>query len=147
MLCYIITYNYSVSMNKHKQPADWHTRVLAVLSKNRGALSAYEVLDELRVFNPKNAPPTVYRALNALAERGQVHRLESMNAYVACRCANHQHAPVLSVCVECGQVEESLAPQVMSALSDVTGQTGFTSTHQVIELHGRCISCREEVAS
>ena len=110
-------------------------------------MSAYKVLNELKVFNPKIAPPTVYRALNALAERGQVHRLESMNANVACRCAKHQHTPVLSVCEECGQVDESLAPQVMSALSDVTGQTGFTSTHQVIELYGRCISCREQVAS
>jgi zinc/manganese transport system substrate-binding protein len=64
-----------------------------------------------------------------------------MNAYVASRCAKHQHTPAISVCEECGQVEESLAPQVMSALSDVTGQTGFTSTHhQVIELLGRCIS-------
>ncbi|MFT6877695.1 MAG: Fur family zinc uptake transcriptional regulator [Granulosicoccus sp.] len=134
-------------MNKHKRPADWHTKVLAVLSKNRGALSAYEVLDELKVFNPKIAPPTVYRALNALAERGQVHRLELMNAYVASRYAEHQHAPVFSVCEQCGQVEECLAPQVMSALSDVTGQTGFTSTHQVIELYGRCISCRDEVTS
>lgn len=134
-------------MNNHKRPPNWHTKVLAVLRKNRGAMSAYKVLNELKVFNPKIAPPTVYRALNALAERGQVHRLESMNAYVACRCAKHQHTPVLSVCEECGQVEESLAPQVMSALSDVTGLTGFTSTRQVIELHGRCISCREQMAS
>ena len=134
-------------MKKHKRPADWHTRVLALLRKNRGALTAYEVLNELKAFNSKIAPPTVYRALNALAERGQVHRLESMKAYVACRSAKQQHRPVLLVCEQCGQVEESPAPQVMSALSDVTGQTGFTSTHQMIELHGRCISCRDAVAS
>ena len=110
-------------------------------------MSAYKVLNELRAFNPKIAPPTVYRALNALAKSGQVHRLESMNAYVACRCEKHQHPPVFSVCDECGQVEESLAPEVVSALSNVTGISGFTPTHQVIELHGCCVSCREQVVS
>ena len=134
-------------MEKRKQPADWLTKALAVLRKNSGAMSAYEVLDELRMFNPKIAPPTVYRALHALVERGQVHRLESRNAYVACRGAKHQSAPVLSVCDGCGLVEESMAPQVLGALADVTSQTGFTQTHQVIELHGRCISCRDGLSS
>ncbi len=147
MIRYIISIYHDGSMDKHKQPSDWHTKVLAVLRKNSGAVSAYEVLGELRVFNPKIAPPTVYRALNALAERGEVHRLESMNAYVASRSLKHQHAPVLSICDDCGRVEEYLAPQVISALSDITGQTGFTSTRQVIELHGRCISCRDRVTS
>ena len=47
--------------------------------------SAYDLLDELRGKYPKIAPPTVYRALAALIESGQVHRLESLNAYVACQ--------------------------------------------------------------
>ena len=134
-------------MQKNRRPAEWHARVLTVLKKSSVGMSAYEVLDELKVFNPKIAPATVYRALNTLSERGQVHRLESRNAYVACRCTQPHHVPVLSVCDSCGLVQECVAPQVLSALSAVANQTGFVSTHQVIELHGRCVSCCEVVAS
>lgn len=133
-------------MNKRTQ-IDWHAKALAVLRGHGTALSAYEVLGELRQFNPKLAPPTVYRALSALARKGLVHRLESMNAFVACQCDRHQQAPVLSVCDDCGAVEEYLAPHIVSALSDVAGQSGFSPTHQVIELHGRCNLCRSMVSA
>ena len=106
-------------------------------------MSAYDVLAELRQFNPKIAPTTVYRALNALMERKKIHRLESMNAYIACQCEHHQQTPILAVCDDCGSVAECLAPTVLSALSDVADQSGFSATRQVIELRGRCVSCRD----
>ena len=129
-----------------KNSINWHAKVLEVLRNHSGAMSAYDVLAELRQFNPKIAPPTVYRALAALAKQGRVHRLESINAFVACQCDQHPQAPVLSVCDDCGVVEESIAPQVLSALSDVARQSEFALTHQVIELHGRCIACRDGVS-
>jgi len=130
-------------MGNYKPTTDWHTKALAVLRNTNEPMSAYDVLAELRQFNPKIAPPTVYRALAALTDRGQIHRLESMNAYIACRCDHHQQAPVFSVCDDCGSVEENVAPEVLSALSDMTQQSGFSTTRQVIELRGRCTSCVE----
>ena len=50
--------------------------VLAVLRSRRTPMSAYEMLGRLREENPRLAPPTIYRALAALADRGSVHRLE-----------------------------------------------------------------------
>lgn len=130
-------------MGSYKRITDWHTKVLTVLRGTDEPLSAYDVLGELRQFNPKIAPPTVYRALAALTDSGQIHRLESLNSYIACRCDHHQQAPVFSVCDDCGSVEEYLAPQVLNALSEITHQSGFTVTRQVIELRGRCTSCLE----
>lgn len=118
--------------------------MLGVLQEHGEALSAYQVLEELREYNPKIAPPTVYRALAVLSNEGLIHRLESMNAFIACQCDHHQQAPVLSICDDCGAVKESLAPKVLTALSDVAGQSGFALTHQVIELHGTCSSCATE---
>ncbi len=133
-------------MSKEKRTVDWHQKVLEVLRGSSGSLSAYDVLGELRQVNPKVAPPTVYRALTALAEKGLVHRLESMNAYIACRSKKHRQTPVLSVCDDCGAVEETMAPQILEALSDVAGAAGFALTRQVIELHGRCVVCRDGAA-
>ena len=147
MICYNITCATKVSMSTAKRTVNWHDKVLGVLLKSKGALSAYDVLGELRQVNPKVAPPTVYRALSALADKGLVHRLESMNAYVACRKKQHHQSPVLSVCDDCGLVEETTAPQIHEALSAMAGKSGFALTRQVIELHGRCVACRAEVTT
>jgi len=72
--------------------------VLTLLRQCGGSLSAYDILEELREFNPKLAPPTIYRALASLGECGQVHRLESLNAYFACQHDPHRNAAVLSIC-------------------------------------------------
>lgn len=124
-----------------KKSANWHVKALKILRKANNPLSAYDVLGQLRKYNPQIAPTTVYRALAALTENGQIHRLESMNSYVACQREHHNQSPILSVCDDCGSVEESLAPQVLSALDELAGQSGFFATRQVIELRGQCVSC------
>ena len=116
-------------------------QVLAVLRQSESPLSAYDVLGELRKTNPKIAPPTVYRALAALTGRRIVHRLESLSAYMACKRENHENASILSICDDCGIVEESVAPEVLEDLSTVAGQSGFRPARHVIEIHGMCASC------
>jgi Fur family zinc uptake transcriptional regulator len=118
-----------------------HAEVLAVLRRRGGSLSAYEVLGELRESHPMTAPPTIYRALATLTERGRVHRLESMNAFIACQCDRHVQASILSICDACGTVEESVAPDLLDALSSVAGKSGFRPARHVIEIHGLCASC------
>ncbi len=124
-----------------KQGERIQTEVLAILSRQRGALSAYEVLGVLNGAHPKIAPQTVYRALAALTKRGQVHRLESLNAFIACRCDQHLHATILSICDDCGAVEENVAPDLLRDVSEVVGRSGFAPKRHVIEVHGRCASC------
>ncbi len=115
--------------------------VLAVLRRRRGPLSAYDVMGELREVNPKIAPPTIYRALTALMERRLVHRIESLNAYIACQCDQHQHASIISICDDCGSVEESVVPDLLKELSGIIGKSGFAPRRHVIEVHGVCGSC------
>ncbi len=115
--------------------------VLAILRRRGGPVSAYEVLAELRRDNPKLAPTTIYRALSALGEMRKVHRLESLNAYMACKCDQHQHAAILSICGDCGSVEESVAPELLKRLTRIAGKSGFAPTRHVIEVHGTCASC------
>lgn len=118
--------------------------VLAVLRDQNGALSAYDILEELQKDKPRLAPPTIYRALAALTERGQVHRLESLNAFVACQCDHHRHASILSICNSCGAVEEHVSHDLLNSLSQVTRKTGFAPMRHVIEVHGLCAACADE---
>jgi Fur family zinc uptake transcriptional regulator len=83
----------------------------------------------------------VYRALATLGERGQIHRLESLNAYVACQSEAHHQASVLSICEDCGIVEETFEPDIFSRLSAALRKSGFSAQRHIIEVNGICASC------
>lgn len=112
------------------------------LRRAAGPIGAYEVLDALRDIRPTAAAPTAYRTLAKLIAKGLVHRLESLNAYVAC-CADHTGcAPLFSICDTCGGVDELADPAAAQSLIAAAERHGFAPEKQVVELHGRCAQCR-----
>ena len=116
--------------------------VLAALRREQRPMSAYEVIDVLRAAGRSGAPPTAYRALARLIALGLVHRLESLNAYVAC-CAEHERAaPAFSICDDCGTVAEFADPDAFDGVARAARRSGFEPENAVIELHGRCADCR-----
>jgi len=115
--------------------------VLAALQKSHSLLTAYDILRELSAAHPKIAPTTVYRALATLTERGCVHRIESLNAYISCNGDSHHSESILSICNDCGTVEERVSPDLLTHLSSVISTSGFAPTRHVIEVHGLCGSC------
>ena len=121
-------------------------RILTVLGNSEAALGAYAILARLRDPGQRLAPTTVYRALNALVHEGLVHRIESTNAFVACSHAGHDSgdaAPLLSICDDCGSVEEYEAPDLIATVRERVGASGFKPAQSVIEVRGHCASCRE----
>ena len=54
------------------------------------------------------APISVYRAIDALLEAGVIHRLESKNAFFACRRLDHTagRRPIFLACEKCNAVQE-----------------------------------------
>ncbi len=115
--------------------------ILTILRRRGESCSAYDILDDMKKSNPKVAPTTVYRALEVLINQGEVHRLESLNAFIACKCDAHEHPPIMSICDDCGIVEDRTAPDVHAKLSVVLEQSGFMAHHQVVEVHGKCADC------
>ena len=130
-----------------KRGEEMQTAVLAILRDSKSPHSAYTLLDRLQETYPKIAPPTVYRALAALVERGQIHRLESLNAYIACQSEAHHQASVLSICEDCGAVEENFEPDIVSRLSAALRKSGFSAQRHIIEVNGICESCRPAQAT
>ncbi|MEE3651261.1 MULTISPECIES: zinc uptake transcriptional repressor Zur [unclassified Brenneria] len=118
--------------------------VLRLMMQQAGAISAYDLLDLLRISEPQAKPPTVYRALDFLLEQGFIHRVESNNSYVLCHhIDSHSHTSALFICDRCGQVTERQTEGVEETLRDLAQQSGFTLHHSVIEAHGFCESCQE----
>jgi len=116
--------------------------VLGALEKAEGPMSAYAILDELR-GDGLRAPLQIYRALEKLLEIGLAHRLESLNAFVAC-ARPHCHASGLiafAICEKCSQVWEFSDDVVHERLKAWTDAQGFTPTRTTMEIKGECRKC------
>ena len=116
--------------------------VLQRLEAAVGPLSAYTLLDLLREDGFR-APLQVYRALDTLVKGGFVHRLESINAFVACaEPHDHSHSmTAFAICDKCGQVTEFSDETVGRQLDQWVGSTGFVAKKAVIEFRGTCGKC------
>lgn len=119
--------------------------VMNALSDAKGPLSAYSILDELREHGFR-APLQVYRALEKLVEFGLVHRLESLNAFVACQhpsCDGQANETVLfTICEKCGGVQELVSETLVRSIKDLAQQIDFSLKESVLELRGICSNCK-----
>jgi len=118
--------------------------VFDALSASAAPLSAYGILDLLRDKGFR-APLQVYRALDTLVEFGLVHRLESINAFVACAhpqsdCCAHGTV-AFAICHKCGHVEEFHDHTIDHRLSDWAKARQFKAEKTTIEIRGLCANC------
>lgn len=121
--------------------------VLGQLEKAEGPMSAYAILDQLR-NDGLRAPLQVYRALEKLLDFGLAHRLESLNAFVAC-AHPHCHASGLiafAICETCGQVLEFSDDVVRDRLAQWADREGFVANRTTMEIRGACKACAAQAA-
>jgi Fur family transcriptional regulator, zinc uptake regulator len=116
--------------------------VLDRLAGASGPMSAYDILDTLRAEGIK-APLQIYRALDKLLEKGLAHRLESLNAFVACAEPHSHPAGVVAfaICEVCGHVAELSDPALNTRLNALTGAEGFVAKRSTVEIRGHCARC------
>ena len=81
--------------------------IFDLINKSSEPLKAYTILFSVQKKGIK-APPQVYRALDKLVETGKIHKIESKNAFVACRSSNCEisKATAFSICESCEMVDE-----------------------------------------
>jgi Fur family zinc uptake transcriptional regulator len=119
-------------------------RVLEILAASHKPLGAYEIMDQIGEHGQRPAPITVYRALDFLRQNGLVHRIESLNAFVAC-VRNHRADALVAflICERCGAVGEAPTAAAGQTLAAAARSAGFTPTLSVIEIIGVCSHCRK----
>lgn len=117
--------------------------IAAALRDAGRPVSAYELIDQLR-GEAVLAPQTVYRALGRLIAEGQAHRLESLNAFVACRHMKHSdETAVFAICETCGEVREFEHAEAIASLHAWAEQADFRIRHMTLELRGLCSACAQ----
>ena len=125
---------------KRRSAADQDKIIVEALRGVGRPLSAYELIEEVR-GKGVSAPPTVYRALQRLIEDGLAHRLESLNAFVACDHPHHHGKAVFAICDACGSVKEFDNPAAVKSLQAWAGKNDFKIRSMTMEIRGRCGDC------
>ena len=114
-------------------------RVYELVLKAGAPVKAYDIMD-LYQDGPAAKPPTVYRALEFLEQIGLVHRIASLNAYVACHGEKEAHAAAFLICDCCGSAEE-FEPGSVEAATNAAAAHNLRLTRIALEVHGRCSRC------
>lgn len=118
-------------------------QVLEILLEGHRALGAYDVLRRLTAAGATPQPPVAYRALDFLVANGFAHRIERLNAYVACSRPGAGHAAAFLICRDCGAVAELDGAAAAARLGDAARAAGFAMDRAVVEIEGLCPACRE----
>ncbi len=119
-------------------------RVLGLIAEAGRPVKAYDLLDMVRSGEGAgaDAPPTIYRALDFLLANGFIHKLQSVNAFVACHHPNSdQHSVPFLICDSCHNAVELEDMQVVAALDERARALGFVPQAQTLEVHGLCAEC------
>lgn len=116
--------------------------VIAALKAAGQPLSAYQILD-LDYVRDKGlkAPLTIYRALDKLIERGLVHRIESLNAFVICDHEPHSEPAAFMICQDCRCTIEFTASALRRSVAREAGAHGFRMEGMHLEVSGHCQAC------
>ncbi|MEP3346444.1 MAG: Fur family transcriptional regulator [Litoreibacter sp.] len=117
-------------------------RVLEILLEGHRAIGAYEILDKLREEGLGSQPPVAYRALDFLVKHRFAHKIEKLNAFIACTHPGDMHAPAFLICRSCDAVEEALTAGEDGRLDKAAQETGFTIERTVLEAEGVCPNCQ-----
>jgi Fur family zinc uptake transcriptional regulator len=127
---------------KHGQRlTDTRREVLTLLLQQGSCMKAYELLEALRKTHPQAAPPTIYRPLQFLVELGLVHRIDSLNAYIACTHDDASEQDFLVVCPRCASVSEIEDDKVNKLLAKHLEKSGFVAEHHSVEISAICHNC------
>lgn len=119
-------------------------RALEILLAEHRALGAYDLLAHLAEDGLGHQPPVAYRALDFLVKAGFAHKIEALNAYIACAHLGEDHAPAFLICRGCQSVAETGTAASQGRLGAAARAAGFRIERTVVEAEGLCPTCQED---
>lgn len=114
-----------------------HTAVAEHLATVDTFCSAQEIFASLREKGSTIGLATVYRAIQAMVDDGEVDALrtdDGETVYRRCGDGHHHHL----VCRECGRTVEVEGPAVERWAKQVAAEHGFTEVTHTLEIFGTC---------
>lgn len=122
------------------RPTRQRLAVAAALEGFPDFRTAQEVHEALRSAGDNVGLSTVYRALQAMADAGEIDMLRVEGgeaAYRRCSGSHHHHL----VCRHCGTTVEVEGPAVEKWTHGVAEENGFRDVSHTLEIFGTCARC------
>ena len=131
-----------IKMQKENNLSTNQQIIFNLIHKSPEPLKAYTILFNVQKKGIK-APPQVYRALDKLVEIGKIHKIESKNAFVACRNSDCEisKATAFSICEKCEVVDEISDIKLSKYLSNFNHKKGMKFKRFNLEFFGLCKKC------
>ena len=117
--------------------------IFDIIDKSGEPMKAYSILFNVQKKGIK-APLQVYRALDKLVEIGKIHKVESRNAFIACKSSSCEisQATAFSICNKCENVSEINNPKLSKYLTNFEDDTGMQYNKYNLEFFGLCKKCK-----
>ena len=115
---------------------------LEIIAASNRPIGAYDIIDEMGKVTDRPKPTTVYRAIEFLQQHCFVHKIESLNAFVACEAGHTHDGAQFIVCNGCGSVEEVHTCHLPESLQQKIDASGFRMDRWNTEIHGVCEQCQ-----
>lgn len=119
-------------------------KALEILLQEHRGVGAYDMLDRLRDSGFGSQPQVAYRALDFLVAHGFAHKIERLNAFIACTHPGQDHAPAFMICRLCDTVAEAHATRAKGTLGAAARAAGFRIESTIVEAEGVCPACAEK---
>ena len=131
-----------IKMQKENNLSTNQQIIFNLIHKSPEPLKAYTILFNVQKKGIK-APPQVYRALDKLVEMGKIHKIESKNAFVACRNSDCEisKATAFSICERCEVVDEINDAKLTKYLTNFSDKKGTKYKRFNLEFFGLCKKC------
>ena len=132
-----------IKMHKENNLSKNQKIIFDLIHKSPEPLKAYTILFNVQKKGIK-APPQVYRALDKLVEIRKIHKIESKNAFVACRNSDCEisKATAFSICESCEVVDEISDIKLSKYLSSFNHKKGMKFKRFNLEFFGLCQKCK-----
>lgn len=130
-------------MTKHGLRSTEQRRIVTeMFFTSTGHLSIEDLLDKVRVEEPRIGYATVYRTLKLLKECGlafERHFGDGVSRYeVAWEDEHHDHL----ICIECEKIIEFEDDAIETLQHKVAARQGFELVRHKLELYGVCADCQ-----
>ena len=122
------------------RPTRQRRAVAAALGGFDDFRSAQEIHESLRSGGDNVGLSTVYRALQAMVDAGEIDVLRTdagEAAYRKCSDSHHHHL----VCRSCGRTVEVEGPTVEKWTRAMAAEHGYTDVSHTLEIFGTCADC------
>lgn len=137
----------AICAQKHLRFTPLRRKVLELVLASHRPAKAYDLMQHLHEDGEAAKPPTIYRTLDFLREYGLVHKLRSLDAYIACTHAGQEHGCHFLICEQCGEVTECCNDNVVKLLAAIATEKDFMLHRSVVEIEGLCRSCQKNSVS